>query len=391
MLFSRKLATLALGIVSLGVLAAVEKAFTPALLFGGHNVPIANGSSYQYAHPEGLLTDSTASNLSRYAWFGPSNPNVKLDAVITLVTGYGGASFAGYFSNTYCHAGLVTRFAAGSEFGGMVLLTAETTNEIHTIDRVGGTEYLTKHRLPPGTLRYGSPYRIIIDNTETSRVDVMLYDYKSGTLITNLTVYITNTAVAGGKPATHTYAAAFVLNRLKTTYPDGTAFHSTATFFQDNHANDHGGMWVSNGVAILYSNGSSNSANGWCYPVGSLRAKSGSIHGYMRPVSGRNHGISIRNTAEGKGIALYWDNSSALIRLATNVIVSPALIETRAASLSLGTEYEWTLRFLSSTTFSWTIAGATHTFTNSTYPTGEFIGFLGYQGLTHHRNITLGP
>lgn len=386
------LLSLSLSILAFAVSAQIHRAWSPRVNVAGQQVCVPyDAVGGAKISTSGFITDSGASNLSKYFTIGVSKSNVILNVVLTPLAGYTGNSVAGYWSNEYCHGGPMLRYTDNNNFGGMVTLNAEPTNRIETIDRVAGTEYKVFHNLPANSIQYGRPYRLLVDNSSGNTFTVSCWDMVTGALLTNFTASITNTAISAGVQGTHTYGQSFVVNEWRTTYPDGTVWMSTSQQWVQNHANDQKGLWASNGVLRVFSNGSSNSVNGWIYPVSTIEATAGSIRGIMRPISGRNHGISFKNTEKGNGIAIYWDQSNGDIRVATNVPVSPSIVGTFTGSLSYGTSYEWTLRFLSSTTFSWTINGATYTVTNSTYPTGKFFGLLGFQALTEHSNIRVMP
>ena len=256
--------------IFVGVSLVAAELGRPQLLFQGSGRVIGSkprGNAVMYADGAGLLFDARSNNIGGYWPFGPTNlVNLTMEAIITPLSTYTGASYASYPSNTYGHGGVGVRDVASSDFAFLVMLAAENTNgvpgfgQIHIVDRTNSAEYLTKYDV--AGISYGTRYKLRLVNSQSTNLAVTLWNYDAGTLLTNFNYSAQPGYPTSGCPVFHVYAQRMMFNQVLVTEQDGTRTWYQPTMISQNYqANDQQGYWLSNGVLRMFSNGASNSAN----------------------------------------------------------------------------------------------------------------------------------
>lgn len=339
----------------------------------------------------GVVLDSGGNAASNYATFGPSAANKSVDCTISVPSSYtGGANpdSANWTngSNQWCHDGAALRYSDSSNFAGMVLVNI-AGNQVQYIDRVAGTETITKIT-PTETLAYDTAYRILIENSSGSSARGRVLN-PAGDTLADRTWTLTTGVPASGKPCIHNYASKLVVRAMKLLDSSGTTvidcpFPNVWASVYPGSAPSINGRYLVNGSALdLFCDGTNGSSNDWTHIISSARLKDGTIKGTLRRVTAtRIIGITFRNSATGAGYLWYHDTSNG-IRFAKTLTYSGGSaitnLQTTAATLTTGVDYPFTLT-VSGSSSTFTINGVTYTApTDTTYPDAGFFGVAGLQ------------
>lgn len=360
-----------------------------------HSDKSESGTSRRvYVNDYGVVVDSLNGDTGNgvYTAFHAIDGDTTIEAVLSMAQGYSGTAADPHFAdNGYQHVGVGLKWSDSSNFA-VVAMISSTSGRCQISDKASGTEHYIYDNLPSSPITLNQKVRIKV-TIASGTVTVTWTDYTTGVQIDTYSYTVTAGTPSTGKPFFHVNSA--VMNIFDCRVSDttnGVLVQASNVWGGVHNGISTGGLRVTNGSIVLYSDGTNGSVNGdnlWLCPI---KFKNATIRGTINITSGRLWGIAVRQEANGNsGYIFFYDNNTPKFAIRPGRIGNTSDIKSWTVSaLSTGVDYPFEL-IIKDDMISLRFNGTTYAWVDSTIQSSGYFGLSGYTGVFTIKDVVIYP